>query len=327
MIIIRSPLRLSIGGGGTDIPSFYKKKEGFCISLAINKYVYIALNERHNNNFLLKYSRTEKCKKIQDIKHPIIKETLKYFNIKKKNLEIASFADVPAGTGLGSSSSFTCALVKAIATFKKINLSKKDLAEIACKIEIENLKQPIGKQDQFISSYGGLQSFFFKKDDKVVVKKIKLNEKEVKKFSNKLILSFTGITRKTNSILKDQNKKTLISNSKMIENLIETKNIGKNIKNILVNKKFNNYGSILNHHWINKKKRSNKITSKKIDKIYNSGIKYYAKGGKLVGAGGGGFILFYSNNVKKLNEYFKRKKIKCLKFLPDFEGTKIIHSD
>ena len=176
MIISRSPLRIPLGGGGTDLPSYYKKKGGFVISVAINKYVFISLGESFNKKYILNYAKLEKSNSINNIKHPLFRETLKYFNIKKP-LHLSSHADIPSGTGLGSSGCFTVTLVNILSKYKKLNLSKKELAEIACHIEIERLKEPVGKQDQYVASFGGMHEYVFNKNNTTEVNKLKIDKK------------------------------------------------------------------------------------------------------------------------------------------------------
>ena len=223
MIICRSPLRISLGGGGTDIPSYYKKYGGRVISAAINKYVFTTIIVPYVDGIFLKYSNSENVKKIKNIKHPIIREVLKNYKDLSKRIEITTLADIPSGTGLGSSGSFTNSLIKALQELKNKKVSPKDLAEEACKIEINNLKRPVGKQDQYISSFGGLKNFKFNKNGNVIVENINIKKKTITKLENNLLLFFTGFTRSSSKILSKQDSQTKNSQRKIIENLHEVK--------------------------------------------------------------------------------------------------------
>ena len=324
MIIARSPLRISLGGGGTDLPSYYNKHSGFVISAAINKYVYINLMETFYNGILLKYSKTEMVKNINKIQHPIIRETLKYFKIKNPKLEITSFADVPSGTGLGSSGSFTTALIKALMLHKKQQLSQIELSELACHIEIDKLSEPIGKQDQYIAAFGGLTSFSFLENNKVISESVKISENKLHELQENLLLFFTGFSRKASSILFTQNVKSKKNDLDMINNLHYVKNLGFQIQKALIRGNIKLFGELMREHWEYKKKRSSKMTNPKIDEWYNLAIKNGAIGGKLIGAGGGGFLMFVAHNKDLLRKTMKKEGLQELHFKFDFEGTKII---
>jgi len=253
MIITRSPLRLSLGGGGTDLPSYYENHEGFLISAAIDKYIYITLHDNFEEEMIIKYSKLERVKNISDIEHPIIKESLKLLNFSKISLEISSMADIPSGTGLGSSGSFTTALLKALHTYKKNIVSQRLIAEQACDIEINKLKEPVGKQDQFISAIGGITTFNFKKDGKVVYKPLDLSNDILYSLEDNLILYFTGFSRKASKILEDQDSKSKKNNQEMIENLHFTKELGKESMRELLNGNLENFANLMHKHWLHKK--------------------------------------------------------------------------
>ncbi len=321
MIISKSPLRISLGGGGTDLPSYYKLKQGRLIAAAIDKHVYISIAETFNKKFILKYSKLEETKKIDSIKHPIFREALKLLRIRRP-LNISSHADIPAGTGLGSSGSFTVALIGALTEFSKSKILKYKIAEQAANIEIKKLKEPVGKQDQYMASFGGINELVFLKSGKVIVNKLKI--KNIKKFAKNLTIFFTGYTRNASKILESQNKKTKLIDKEMIKNLDEVKELGVNSKNALVKGNFKEYGEILNYHWNLKKKRSVKMSNLRINNLYNFALDNGAIGGKLIGAGGGGFFMFYSENANHLREKIKKKGLLELKFNFDYEGLKII---
>jgi D-glycero-alpha-D-manno-heptose-7-phosphate kinase len=326
MIITRSPLRISLGGGGTDLPSFYGKYEGFLVAAAIDKYVYVTLTRPFKSGIYLKYSSIEKVKKISQIKHPIIREVLKEEKLSNYPLEITTLADIPSGTGLGSSGSFTTALIKALYYDQKKIISQKVLAEKACKIEIDRLKDPIGKQDQYIASYGGLTCFEFKKKGEVKVYSLKISPNNLSKLEDNLLLFYTGYTREARSILKNQKILSEKRNEKMLNGLKKIKEWGIEIKNSLEKGDLDNFGHIMNEHWYEKKKRSSIMSNPKIDFWYNEAIKNGAIGGKLVGAGGGGFLMFYAKNKEKLEAHFLKLGLEQVRFKFDFEGTKVIMS-
>ena len=226
MIIVRSPLRISLGGGGTDLPSYYRKHGGFLIAAAIDKYIYITVHRRFVDGFLLKYSQLEEAATIDEIKHPIIREALKLAGVQERNLEIASMADIPAGTGLGSSGSFTTALLKALHALRKNLVHPAELAEQACDIEIEKLREPIGKQDQYIAAYGGITCFQFLPDGQVEASPLKISEETLLDLEDNLLLFFTGYSRSASTILKEQDDKSKQSDEAMIENLHFVKELG-----------------------------------------------------------------------------------------------------
>ena len=302
MIIIKSPLRITLGGGGTDLPSYYNKFDGFVISAAINKYVYVSVTKPFKSGIYLKYSISENKKKLNQVKHPIIREALKLQSYKNPQIEIVTLTDIPSGTGLGSSGSFTTALLKGLAEFQKKKISKRNLAEVACDIEINLLKEPCGKQDQYISSYGGINCLTFKKDKIVSVKSLNISSSTYKKLQKNLLLFFTGFSRTSSSILKTQDNQSKMNKSSMIKNLHFVKKLGFQSRDALLKGDMKKFADLMNVHWNFKKKRSSSMTNPKIDKWYNLARKNGALGGKLVGAGGGGFLMFYASDVKKLKK-------------------------
>jgi len=326
MIIVRSPLRISLGGGGTDLPSFYNNHGGFVISAAINKYVFTTITKPFEEGYYLKYSSTEKVKDIKKIKHPIIREVLIEENLKNLPLEITTLADIPSGTGLGSSGSFTSSLIKALYVYKDSKIDKETLAKKSCKIEIDRLRDPVGKQDQYIATYGGLRSFNFYKNEKVLVKNLRMKKDSIKKLEKNLLMFFTGQTRASKKILITQKNETELNNKKMIDNLMKIKEMGYEVKKILENGNLDQFGEIMNRHWFEKKKRSKQMTNFFIEKLYNDALKNGAIGGKLVGAGGGGFLLFYCHDTLRLKNFFKKKKIEEIDFKFEFNGTQTIMS-
>jgi D-glycero-alpha-D-manno-heptose-7-phosphate kinase len=323
MIIVRSPLRISIGGGGTDIPSYYREKEGFFISAAINKHVYVTISKPFEKGIYLKYSKIEKQKNIKDINHKIIKEVLKK-ELKENKIEITTLTDIPAKTGLGSSGSFATALIKALNIFNQKKISRRKLAEQACDIEINKLRQPSGKQDQYISVYGGISEFRINKTGFVNVKNLKVSKKTILNLENNLLLYFTGFSRNSSLILNEQNIKTIRNDKKIIENLDYIKALGLEIKKALIDGDCEKFGQLMDQHWKYKLQRSKNMSNKTINDIYDFALKNGASGGKLIGAGGGGFLLFYTKTANRLRKAFLNKNLEEVKFKFDFEGVKQI---
>ena len=283
MIIARSPLRISIGGGGTDLPSYYEKHGGFLIAAAIDRYVYITLHQTFIDQMIVKYSQMERVSSVDEIQHPIVREALKLVGIKEVNLELTSMADIPAGTGLGSSGSFTTALLKVLHHYKKNLIHPKELAEQACHIEIDLLKEPIGKQDQYIASYGGITCFEFGNDGDVKAWPLNLTTETLFNLEDNLLLFFTGYSRSAGSILSEQDQKSKSADTDMIENLHYVKELGHKIKDALESGNLHVFGTLMNEHWQYKKKRSGAMSNSHIDKWYELALKNGARGGKLIG--------------------------------------------
>ncbi len=321
MIISRSPLRITLGGGGSDVKSYYGEHGGFLISAAIDKYIYITLHETFVNDLIIKYSKYERVASAEQIQHPIIREALKLLNITNTNIELVSIADIPEGTGLGSSGSFTCALLKALHSYKKNIIHPNELAEQACHIEIDLLHEPIGKQDQYISAYGGITCFDFNKDNTVKAYPLKISDETLYNLEDNLLLFFTGYSRSASSILKEQDTKSRQHDQSMTENLHYVKNIGLLSKKALESGNLNKFADLMNEHWEYKKQRSGNMTNSKIDEWYNIAMKNGAIGGKLVGGGGGGFLMFYTDQNTKLRKAMLKEGLKEIPFNFDFTGT------
>lgn len=325
MIIVRSPLRISLGGGGTDLPSYYQDHEGALIAGAIDKYVYITVHHPFAKAINLKYSKMENVKTIEEIKHPILREALRLVYKKEEpSIEIVSFADIPAGTGLGSSGSFTTALLKALHTYKRNLIHPEELAEQACYIEIEKLGEPIGKQDQYISAYGGITCFEFKRDDKVNAYPLRISKEILYDLEDNLLLFFTGYTRAASDILNEQNAKTRHNDKEMIDNLHFIKELGMKSKKALEKGDLKQFGELMNEHWEYKKRRSDAMSNKKINDWYDLALKNGALGGKLIGAGGGGFLMFYAMDDVKLRRAMISAGLEEMRFRFDFEGAKVL---
>jgi D-glycero-alpha-D-manno-heptose-7-phosphate kinase len=325
MVIVRSPLRITLGGGGTDLPSYYEKNEGFLISAAIDKYVYITLHDNFEKEIYLKYSKIEKAKTTDEIKHPIIREAFKLMDMQDCFVEIQSIADIPAGTGLGSSSSFTTALLKALHEYKGDIVSTRTLAEEACEIEMNRLKEPIGKQDQYIAAYGGIMTMEFKHDGYVWVEPLHISDRTLYNLEDNLIMYFTGFERSASNILKEQDDKTKGNDTEMTKNLDLVKEMGYQSKDALEAGDLRTFADIMNVHWENKKKRSGSMSNGKIDEWYEYARKHGALGGKLIGAGGGGFLLFYSEEKGKLREAMDNIGLSEVRFRFEPHGTKSVY--
>lgn len=327
MIITRSPLRISLGGGGTDLPSYYREHGGFLIAGAINKYVYINIHPRFVDGFLLKYSHLEEAANIDEIQHPIIREALRYVGVRARNLEITSMADIPAGTGLGSSGSFTTGLVKALHTYGKNLVHPSELAEQACKIEIDILHEPIGKQDQYIAAYGGITCFDFARDGSVRAWPLAISEETLFNLEDNLLLFFTGYSRSASAILKEQDDRSKQSDNEMLANLHFVKDLAFQSKQALEDGDLHEFGRLMNVHWEHKKRRSSGMSSQRIDEWYACAIANGAVGGKLIGAGGGGFLMFYAEDKLRLRHVMREHGLKEVRFRFDFEGTRVISHD
>ena len=326
MIIARSPLRITLGGGGTDLPSYYRDHEGFLVSAAIDKYVYVNVMRPFTEGIYLKYSQLEHAEQIADIKHPIIREALQLLGFKTPQVEITTLADIPAGTGLGSSGSFTTALLKALYTHRKRHLHQEELAEIACHIEIDRLGEPIGKQDQYIAAVGGVTCFTFHKDDKVTAAPLGISMDTMFDLEDNLLLFFTGFSRRASGILKDQKAKSQQNDADMLNNLHYVKDLGYRSREALVDGKIELFGELMHEHWEHKKRRSGGMSNSKIDEWYELGMKNGAVGGKLVGAGGGGFLMFMAHDRNKLRHAMAHAGLEEVRFKFDFEGTKVVMS-
>ncbi|TAK86050.1 MAG: galactokinase [Betaproteobacteria bacterium] len=326
MIIARSPLRITLGGGGTDLPSYYREHEGFLIAVAIDKYVYVTVMRPFKPGIYLKYSQIEHVDRVEDVRHPIVREAVQMLGLRTPQVEITTLADIPAGTGLGSSGSFTTALLKALYAHRRRLIHPSELAELACHIEIDRLREPIGKQDQYIAAYGGVTCFTFNKDDSVEAKPLALSMDTLFDLEDNLLLFFSGFARSAGSILKDQNDRTVKSDAEMLKNLHYVKELGLKSKEALEAGKPALFGELMHEHWEHKKRRSAGMSNPQIDEWYELGRKNGAIGGKLVGAGGGGFLMFYASDRNKLRHAMANAGLEEVRFRFDFEGTKIVLS-
>jgi D-glycero-alpha-D-manno-heptose-7-phosphate kinase len=324
MIITRSPLRITLGGGGTDLPSYYMERGGFLIAAAIDKYVYVTVMRPFTPGIYLKYSKLEHVESVADVHHPIIREAIALLNFTTPQVEITTLADIPAGTGLGSSGSFTTALLKALFAHRRRLVHPSELAELACQIEIDRLGEPIGKQDQYIAAYGGLTCFTFHQDGSVQAEPLKVPIDGLFNLEDDLLLFFTGFSRAAGTILGDQKQRTQRHDEAMLKNLDGVKDLGLRSRQVLENGDTAAFGDLMHEQWEQKKRRSGAMSNPQIDEWYELGRKNGALGGKLVGAGGGGFLMFYAEDHRRLREAMTRAGLEEVRFRFDFEGTKVL---
>jgi D-glycero-alpha-D-manno-heptose-7-phosphate kinase len=319
VIITRSPLRITLGGGGTDLPSYYGDHGGFLVSGAIDKYIYLLTHTVFQKRYRMKYSETEEVDDPRDIKHPILRESIvRHWN--GSPLEIASVADVPAGTGMGSSGAYTVAVLKALAMARRISITPGDLAEQACEIEIDILKEPVGKQDQYVSAHGGICAYTFERDGSVRVEPLELSEQTLRKLRNNFLLFYTGEARSASNILAHQVTQTEASDTEMVENLHRTKEMGQESRRLLEAGEIEAYAEVMHEHWENKRRRSPGMANERIDTLYTLARRSGALGGKLVGAGGGGFLLVYAERPEDTRQAMAAGGAPELVFDFEFQG-------
>ena len=324
MIIVRSPLRITLGGGGTDLASYYRQHEGFLIAAAIDKYVYVTVIRPFTPGVYLKYSKIEHVETIDEVQHPIIRESLKEFPLGMAQIEITTLADIPAGTGLGSSGSFTTALLRALHAHTRGIVHPRELAEQACYIEIDRLGEPIGKQDQYIAAFGGVTCMTFRTDGTVDAAPLAIDDETRYNLEDNLLLFFTGFSRSAAAILKDQDQRTKHNDAVMIDSLHYVKDLGLRSKAALEAKDLVGFGKLMHEHWENKRKRSGGMSNPHIDKWYEIARANGAIGGKLIGAGGGGFLMFYAEDKVPLRHAMRDAGLTEVRFRFDFEGTKVV---
>jgi D-glycero-alpha-D-manno-heptose-7-phosphate kinase len=323
MIITQTPLRISMGGGGTDLPSYYSKFGGFLISAAIDKYIYNSIHHAFGSHHLLKYSKVESVEKIQDIQHPIIREALKLHEV-PQILEITSQADIPAGTGLGSSGAFTVGLLRGLYALKREHVPTHILAEEACRIEIDLLKEPVGKQDQYIAAFGGVICMEIDQSGIVNVTPLRISSQTLHDLNDHLMLFFTGYSRSASKVLLDQKERSEKNDQEMIDNLHIVKELGLAIKKALEEGQTLEFANLMHQHWLHKKQRSNGISNSQINHWYDLGYAHGAMGGKLIGAGGGGFLMFYARDKAALRAVMSREGLREVPFSFDFDGSKVL---
>jgi D-glycero-alpha-D-manno-heptose-7-phosphate kinase len=324
MIIVRSPLRITLGGGGTDLRSYYGEHEGFLIAAAIDRYVYVTVIKPFTHGIYLKYSKIEHVESIDEVQHPIVRESLKQFDFGVPQIEITTLADIPAGTGLGSSGSFTTALLRALHAHSRSIIHPRELAEQACHIEIDRLGEPIGKQDQYIAAFGGLTCFTFRTDGSVEAIPLAIDDETRDALADNLLLFFTGFSRSASQILKDQDQRSKRHDASMIDNLHFVKELGLRSKAMLESGNLVGFGRLMHEHWEHKRKRSGGMSNPQIDKWYDLALANGAVGGKLIGAGGGGFLMLYAEDKVRLRHAMRTASLPEVRFRFDFEGTKVV---
>jgi D-glycero-alpha-D-manno-heptose-7-phosphate kinase len=328
MIITRTPLRISLGGGGSDLPSYYRRHGGVVISAAINKYIYIGINRTFTNDYFIKYSDHERVDSVDQIRHPIVREALTRHDVGP--VEIVSMADIPAGTGLGSSGSFTVGLLRTLYAFKRDHVTAGELAEEACEIEIEKLGRAVGKQDQYIGAYGGVTCFEFCSDDRVRVSPLQISHETLRDLEERLLLFFTGYSRDADALLEDQRSRSEKGDGTMIENLDSVVRIGHQVKEALEHGDTGLFADLMHEHWETKKQRLSSTAGSQQDAIsrwYDIGRANGARGGKLVGAGGGGFLLFYAEDPAKLRDAMTAEGLTEVRFYFDHDGSSLVARD
>jgi D-glycero-alpha-D-manno-heptose-7-phosphate kinase len=324
MIITRSPLRITLGGGGTDLPSYYRRHGGFLIAACIDKYVYITVHQTFVPELIVKYSKLERVETAADVSHPIIRETMQLLSVDGRYLEITSMADIPAGTGLGSSGSFTTALLRALHAHKKTLVEPSELAAQACHIELDRLGEPIGKQDQYAAAYGGLTCFRFLPNDRVEATPLQVSTETLYNLEDNLLLFFTGYSRSASGILKEQDDKCREGDAEMDANLGFIAGLAEESRQALEAGDLRSFAGHMNAHWQRKRGRSGSMSNPEIDAWMQCAIENGALGGKLVGAGGGGFLMFYAEDKTRLRHALANSGLREIRFRFDFEGTKVV---
>jgi D-glycero-alpha-D-manno-heptose-7-phosphate kinase len=325
VIVSRAPVRFSLGGGGTDLPSYSSVHGGFLIAAAIDKYVYVSANRRFYDTIRLAYSKTETVDAIDKIEHRIFREALRFCGI-TSGIEMTSVSDVPPNSGLGSSSTFAVALLNALHTYKQEYVSSQQLAEEACRIEIDILKEPIGKQDQFISAYGGITAFTFNPDGSVGVERVPIRPEVVDDLQANLLIFYSGIEREAASVLKEQGRVITANQDSAVERMHRIKALGHETRRILVSGDIDAYGELLHEHWMNKRKLAANMSDPVIDGHYEAARAAGAVGGKLMGAGGGGFFMFYTRPAERraVYEVLVKRGLRPLRFRFDSGGARVV---
>jgi D-glycero-alpha-D-manno-heptose-7-phosphate kinase len=320
VIFSRAPLRVSLGGGGTDLPSFYGSHGGFLVAGAIDKYVYMLTHTSFQNRWRMKYAETEEVDAIGEIRHPILRETL-LRHWKGSPLEIASVADVPAGTGLGSSGAYTVCLIKALARARHSAIAPGSLAEAACEIEIDVLSDPVGKQDQYVAAHGGICAYTFNADGSVDVEALELDPGTLRGLRENMLLFYTGEARSASAMLTDQNTRSRNGDVSMLENLQRIKDLGFQSRDALVRGDLEGYAELMHEHWEHKRRRSEGMANDGIDRLYTLARRSGVVGGKLVGAGGGGFLLLYARRPDDTRQAMAAAGAPELPFDFEFDGA------
>lgn len=320
MIFSRAPLRISLGGGGTDLPSYYQEHGGFLVSGAIDKYVYMLTHTVFQRRYRMKYSELEEVDDVSEIRHPILRETL-LRHWCGNPLEIASVADVPAGTGMGSSGAYTVCLLKGLSHARRRSITPGDLAAAACEIEMDVLGEPVGKQDPYVSAHGGICAYTFHCDGRVEVAPLELDAEVLRRLRDHLLLFYTGEARAAAKVLSDQDERSKAGEAQMLENLHATKDLGLRSREMLESGDLEGFAELMHEHWEHKRKRSPGMTDEHIDRLYKLARRSGAIGGKLVGAGGGGFLLVYAPRTEDTRQAMAAVGAAELSFDFEFGGA------
>ncbi|MBI1884942.1 MAG: sugar kinase [Chloroflexi bacterium] len=325
MIVSRTPFRISFGGGGTDLPAYYSRYGGFIISAALNRYVYIALNRRFEDSIRVSYSQTEIVEGPDQVQHPIVREALRFLDLDDA-LEIVSIADLPANTGLGSSCSFTVGLLNALHALKREHVSLEELAEEACHLEIERLGEPIGKQDQYIAALGGITCLEIDREGGVRAAPASVPKEVLDELEERLLLFYTGLKRRASDVLEPQSRAAREDEPKVVSALHAIKDIGHEVQDSLERGELDRFGKLMDLHWQTKKNLSDRVTTDEVNRWYDLAMAGGALGGKLMGAGGGGFFMFYCPNGSKneVRRALAAEGLKEVRFGIDFEGSKVL---
>jgi D-glycero-alpha-D-manno-heptose-7-phosphate kinase len=325
MIVSRAPVRFSLGGGGTDLPSYAKEHGGFLVAAAIDKYVFVCAHRRFDDQIRLAYSKTEQVDSVDKIEHRIYRESLRFTGL-GPGVELHSMADMPANSGLGSSSTFTVAALNAMHAFKREFVPTKQLAEEACNIEIDILKEPIGKQDQYIAAYGGVTAFTFHTDGSVDAERVPMREEAMMDLEANLLIFYSGIERSASQVLSEQKKTITENKDDAVNRMHRIKQLGYDTKKLLEDGNIDLYGELLHEHWTNKRKLASNMTSSVIDEHYEAARKAGAIGGKLMGAGGGGFFMFYvrPGDKRRVFEALANRGLRHTRFRFDYDGARIL---
>lgn len=326
MLITRTPLRITLGGGGTDLPSYYTRFGGTVISAAITKHIYIGINRIFAPKYSLKYSQLELVDRVDQIQHPILREAIAARGI-EPGIELVSLADIPSGTGLGSSGSFTVGVLRGLFALNREHVATATLAEEACRLEIDQLGRPVGKQDQYIAAFGGLTGFDFCADGTVKVSPLRISSETLHDLEERLLLFFTGYARDADQMLADQRQRSENDDEAMLNNLHQIAQNGRDVRSALENGDVRSFANLMNSHWARKRERSAGMTNSQIDQWYEIGMEHGALGGKLVGAGGGGFLMFYAEDPHRLRAAMNENKLPELHFHFDLDGSQVIVRD
>lgn len=322
MLLTRTPLRISLGGGGSDLPSYYESHGGFFVSAAIDKYIYIGLNKTFNKKYFVRYQQQELVDAATDIRHPLLREAVTAHD--PGPIEIVSLADIPSGTGLGSSGAFTVGLLRALYAWNRGTATPAMIAEEACDIEINRLKEPVGKQDQYIAAFGGLQGFEIDRGGRVTATPLKISQATLHDLEDHLLLFFTGYSRSASAILIDQKSRSDSADREMLANLQSIVEIGRESQAVLERGDTRQFADLMHRHWLRKRARSSGMSNGDIDRFYDKAMANGALGGKLVGAGGGGFLMFYAADTHGVRAAMAEEGLEEIRFKFDFDGSTVI---